>query len=180
MIRNLYIQGLYNMSEIIAINKIGILNYVLKDDMGQILDSSQGHPIPYLHGHGNLISGLEEELEGKKIGDKFHAVIPPEKGYGEFDKNKEFSVHKRDLDKSILEHLQVDAQFMINDEQGNPVPIFVVKKEGAYVHFTRNHPLAGKTLHFDIEIVGIRESNEEELKHGHPHGIDGTSGHHHH
>ena len=168
------------MSDTIAANKIGIFNYELKDENGEILDSSQGHPMPYLHGHGNVISGLEEQLEGKKIGDQFQAIVPPEKGYGEYDKNANFSVHRSELDKNILEDLQPGAQFMINDEQGHPVPIFVDKKEGAYVHFTRNHPLAGKTLYFDIEIVGIRDANEEELKHGHPHGIDGTSGHHHH
>ena len=168
------------MSDTIAKNKIGIFNYVLKDESGEILDSSQGYPMPYLHGHGNVILGLEEHLEGKKIGEQFQAVISPDKGYGEYDEKANFSVHREELDKDILEDLLPGVQFMINDEQGQPVPIFVVKKEGAYVHFTRNHPLAGKTLLFEIEIVGIRDANEEELKHGHPHGIDGTSGHHHH
>ena len=56
----------------------------------------------------------------------------------------------------------------------------MLSKVGAYVTFTSNHPLAGKTLTFDVEIVGVRPANPEELEHGHPHGIDGTAGHHHH
>ena len=168
------------MSDILTENKVGIFNYTLTNDDGEELDSSQGHPMPYLHGCGNIIPGLEEHMEGKKVGDHFEVSIPPEKGYGEYDEAANFSVHRSELDKDILEELQPGSQFFINNEQGQPVPIFVVRKEGAYVHFTHNHPLAGQTLHFSIDIVGIRDANEDELKHGHPHGIDGTSGHHHH
>jgi FKBP-type peptidyl-prolyl cis-trans isomerase SlyD len=167
------------MSDTITANKIGIFNYELTNDAGEIMDSSQGQPMPYLHGCGNIIPDLEEHMEGKTIGDKFQVVIPPEKGYGEYDEKANFSVHRSELDKNVLEDLKPGSQFFINDEQGKPVPIFVVKMEGAYVHFTQNHPLAGQTLHFDIEVVGIRDANEEEVKHGHPHGIDGTHGHHH-
>ena len=91
------------MSETITANKIGIFNYELKDENGEILYSSQGHPMPYLHGHDNVISGLEEQLEGKKIGDQLQAVVPPTKGYGEYDENANFSVHRSELDKNILE-----------------------------------------------------------------------------
>ena len=143
------------MSEAITAKKIGIFNYVLTNKDGEELDSSQGHPMPYLHGYGNIIPGLEEHMEGKGIGDTFKVNIPPEKAYGPYDEAANFSVHRSELDKNILDDLKPGAQFFINNEQGQPVPIFVVSKEGVYVHFTRNHPLAGQTLTFDIEIVDI-------------------------
>lgn len=166
------------MSLTIAENTIGIFHYTLTDETDTILDSSQGHqPMPYLHGHGNIIPGLESHMLGKTVGDSFQAVIPPAEAYGELDPEGEIKVHQRDLPKGYT--FEEGRQIWIRDENGDPSPLWMVAKVGAYFTFTNNHPLAGKTLTFDVEVVGVRPANEEELAHGHPHGIDGTAGHHH-
>jgi FKBP-type peptidyl-prolyl cis-trans isomerase SlyD len=167
------------MSQLIAENLVGIFHYNLTDEEGNILDSSDGQePMPYLHGHGNIIPGLEKHLLGKKAGDAFKAVIPPAEGYGELDPEGEMKVHQRDLPKDF--EYEEGRQIWVRDEEGNPSPLWMTANVGAYYTFTSNHPLAGKTLTFDVEVVGVREANEAELTHSHPHGIDGTSGHHHH
>ena len=167
------------MSLTIAEKTIGIFHYTLTDETGTVLDSSQGQaPMPYLHGGGNIIPGLEKHMEGKSVGDAFKAEIAPADAYGEFDPAGEVKVHQRDLPKGF--EFEAGRQIWTRDDAGNPEPLWMVSKVGAYFTFTSNHPLAGKTLTFDVEIVGVRPANPEELEHGHPHGIDGTAGHHHH
>ncbi len=168
------------MSDVIAKDLVGIFHYTLTNDEGETLDSSvDGAPMPYLHGHGNIVPGLEKQMEGKAVGDKFTADVPPADGYGEYDEDGFFQVHRNEFPKGEFENCEEGKSFFADDGEGNPTQIWVVKTEGAFAHFTTNHPLSGQTLHFDIEIVGIRAANEEEMAHGHPHGLDGTQGHHH-
>ena len=133
--------------------------------------------MPYLHGVGNIIPGLEKHLAGKSVGDKFKAEVPPDEAYGEYDSNGEIKIHQRDLPKGF--EFVEGRRIMTRDHNGEPEPLWMLSKLGAYFTFTCNHPLAGKTLFFDIEVVGVRPANKEELAHGHPLGIDGTAGHHH-
>lgn len=158
-------------------NKVVLIHYILKDNSGETLDSSEGHdPLAYIQGIGNLIIGLEEQLEGKAAGDKVKATIAPEKAYG---LRNDDNVHivplasfQADGDEQLVEGMQVRV------ETNDGVAIAdVVKIEGEDVTLDLNHPLAGETLHFDVEIVDVRDATHEELEHGHAHG---PGGHHHH
>lgn len=150
------------------------IHYTLKDDKGQVLDSSSGgEPLSYLHGAGNIIPGLEEALEGKTTGDKFKVTLPPEKGYGERDERLVQAIPKNQFQNA--DRLQPGMQFQINS-QGGPMILTVVEVKDNEVVVDGNSPLAGATLHFDVEITEVRKATEEELEHGHVHG---PGGHHH-
>jgi FKBP-type peptidyl-prolyl cis-trans isomerase SlyD len=168
---------LFIMSTITA-GSVGIFNYTLHNSEGELLDNGGGEPMAFLHGYGNVIPGLEKELEGKAVGDAFNVTIAPADAYGEFEEQEPLRVHQSNFGKDF-EQLFVGAPLHLENSEGEPVTVFVEKKEGAYAYLTKNHPLAGQTLVFDIELIGIRAALPVEIEHGHPHGIDGTSGHHH-
>ena len=164
------------MSSVID-GKVAIIHYTLTNDAGETLDSSQGgDPLAYLHGAGNIVAGLEEALSGKAIGDKLDVDVPPEKGYGALDETPPQAVPREAFPPEAP--VEAGMRFMAQSEEG-VVPVWVVKVDDDQVFLDANHPLAGETLHFAIEIVGIRDATEDERTHGHPHGLDGTSGHHH-
>jgi len=158
----------------IAQNTVVTLNYTLKNGDGILLDTSEGRELlVYLHGVGGLIPGLEKELDGREKGTKLKAVIPPTEAYG--DRNEELvQVVSKDGFQGV-EELQVGMQVQLDNDQ-NPEIASISKIEGNDVTLDMNHPLAGMTLHFDVDIVEIREADEEEIIHGHVHGPDG---HHH-
>lgn len=149
-------------------------HYTLKDDKGELIESTEGKdPMAYLHGHSNIIPGLENALEGKAVGDSFSVTVPPKDGYGE---------RQEDATQRIsLKHLQGARKwkpgmmaFVETDNGYRQVTVLKVGKFNADVD--TNHPLAGKTLVFDIQIADIREATAEERSHGHAHGV---GGHHH-
>ena len=153
-------------------NKVGIFNYTLTDENGEVLDQSDGQPMAYLHGAENIIPGLEAELAGKGVGDAFQVIVPPEGAYGEFREDGFLQVPVEHLPEDI--ELQPGLQLVAEDQDGNPTPIWFVTVDENNAVFTSNHPLAGRTLNFAIEIVGVRDALPIELEHGHPHGADGT------
>ena len=150
------------------------IHYTLKDDGGEIIDrSSPEEPLAYLHGNGNLVPGLERELEGKNAGDKLSVKVSPADGYGEYDKQLVQQVPRRSL--SGISNIKVGMQLQAQTPQG--VRVLTVKRIASdMVTVDGNHPLAGKALNFDVEIVEVRAATEEELSHGHVHG---AGGHHH-
>jgi FKBP-type peptidyl-prolyl cis-trans isomerase SlyD len=148
-------------------------NYTLKDDGGAVIDSSApGEPLAYLHGHGNLVPGLERELEGKHAGDKLTVKVTPADGYGERNKDLIQKVPRRSLKgiKQIAVGMRLNAQ-----TQEGPRAVTVTAVTGDMVTIDGNHPLAGQNLNFDIDLVEVRDATEEELAHGHVHG---PGGHH--
>lgn len=148
-------------------------HYALKDDAGAVIDSSQsGEPLAYLHGHGNLVVGLERKLEGKNSGDRLSVKVPPGEGYGEYSKSLVQKVPRRSL-KGIA-RITVGMRLHTQTEQG-PRAVTVTHVAGDMVTIDANHPLAGKNLNFEIEINDVRAATEEELAHGHVHG---PGGHH--
>ena len=166
------------MSETISAGKIGIFHYTLHNSDGELLDSSrEGQPMPYLHGHSNIVPGLESALEGKAVGDTVKAEVPPAEAYGEYDENGFIQVHREEFPSGQFDEVELGMTFQASDGDGNPVQLWVISKEGPYAHFTTNHPLAGQTLHFEVEIMGIRDATDEELAQSHPHGIDGERTH---
>ncbi|MCB9672520.1 MAG: peptidylprolyl isomerase [Alphaproteobacteria bacterium] len=160
----------------IADGHVVTFHYTLTDDAGQVLDSSRGgEPLPYLHGAGNIVPGLESQMAGKAVGAKFKADVAPADGYGEHDGNDPQPVPKGEFPPDIP--LQAGVQLMAQTPDGHAMPIWIADVDDQHVFIDMNHPLAGQTLHFDIEITAIRAATDEEKAHGHPHGPDG---HHHH
>ncbi len=148
-------------------NTVVTIDYTLKDDNGNVIDSSEGRgPLKYLHGNGNLILGLERQLEGKEKGESLHIKVLPEEGYGEIDLGLIQEVPKNLFEDS--EQLEVGMQFQAQTENGTYIlTIKEVKPDSVIVD--GNHPLAGKNLNFDIEIIDVREATQEEIAHGHAH-----------
>ena len=159
----------------IAADAVVTIHYKLTLDDGSIADSSfDGDPLTYLHGHGNLVPGLERQLADKKVGDKFEAVVPPAEGYGEYDPQAEHTYPRTAFPKDA--ELHVGMGFHTQDKQGNTIPLFIRELKKDQVVVTTNHPLAGQRLNFSIEVVKLRKATHEELEHGHVHG---PGGHHH-
>lgn len=164
------------MTNTVQDNKVVLFKYTLRNSEGAELDTSGDESMPYLHGASNIVPGLEEAMSGKKVGESFNVVIPPENGYG---MRQEDAVHEapRDAFPDDIE-VKPGMQFALEGPDGSAVPIFITQVSDQTVQFDTNHPLAGQQLHFDIEITGVREPTSEELDHGHPHGPEGQSAHH--
>ena len=155
----------------IAEHSVAAFHYTLTDDDGQVIDTSAGHePLTYLHGSGQIVPGLEKQMDGRLAGDKFTAVVVPEEGYGVRHDELEQEVPRAAF--AGVADIQPGMQFQGHGPQGD-INVTVSKVEGERVFIDGNHPLAGKTLHFAIEIIDVRAANEEELAHGHVHGTGG-------
>lgn len=160
------------MADIIADGKVVSIHYTLTNDAGDTLDTSDGRPpMAYLHGSGNIVPGLEEGLTGHAAGDKLAVDVPPEKGYGLHNGEEPQGVKRTEFPKDM--ELHEGMPIRAEDGEGNTVVLWIVKAEGAWVHLDINHPLAGETLHFAIEIAEVRDASAEELSHGHVHGPGG-------
>jgi FKBP-type peptidyl-prolyl cis-trans isomerase SlyD len=155
----------------IAEKKAVTIKYTLRDEEGAVLDSTDGRdPMTYLHGAGNLVPGVEEALEGKSPGDEIKVIVPPEKGYGLREEDNVRNVPVRKLPGKI----KPGSAVQLNTNHGTIVAV-VKAIQGDYATVDLNHPLAGKTLRFELEVVDVRDATEEELSHGHVHG---PGGHH--
>ncbi|MEZ5962718.1 MAG: peptidylprolyl isomerase [Planctomycetota bacterium] len=160
----------------IAKDAVVAIHYTLTLDSGDEVDSSKGgDPLLYLHGHGNIVPGLEAQLVTRRVGDRMMVSVPAADGYGEREGDATQRVPRNAFPKGA--DLQPGMQFGVQDEAGNVRPVWIAAVEGDEVELDMNHPLAGETLHFEVEVVSIRAATKEELHHGHPHG---PGGHHHH
>jgi FKBP-type peptidyl-prolyl cis-trans isomerase SlyD len=155
-------------------NRVVTLNYTLRDEQGTIIDASSGRaPLSYLHGKGNIIPGLEQALSGKAAGDKLDVTVAPEQGYGPRDERLVQIVPRTKFGE--VEGLAPGVQVRVGGPQGARI-VSVVRVDRDFVTIDGNHPLAGRTLHFSVEIAEVRKASHEEVAHGHVHGPDG---HHH-
>lgn len=158
----------------IAHDSVALIDYTLTNDAGEVIDSSNGgEPLAYLHGHQNIIPGLEKALLGKTVGDSLKVSIAPAEGYGEVNPSLVENVPSN-LFQGV-EQIEVGMQFHAQTGGGMQV-ITVTAVEGDTVTVDGNHPLAGQTLHFDVTVKEVRVASQEELDHGHVHG---AGGHHH-
>jgi FKBP-type peptidyl-prolyl cis-trans isomerase SlyD len=156
----------------ITTNAVATIEYTLKNDEGEVIDTSSGRdPLAYVHGVGALVPGLEAELEGKKAGDSLSVRIPPEKGYGERHAAMIQEVPRQQLPADP--EPQIGMQFQARNEGGQTLILTVVAVEEETVKLDGNHPLAGVPLNFDVQVVEVREATSEELEHGHVHGPGG-------
>lgn len=158
----------------IAQNSVVAMHYKLTDDAGETIDSSEGRdPLHYLHGAGNIVPGLEKEMSGKKVGDKFEVKVSPEEGYGV---RRDEMIQK--IPKTAFKadgELEIGMRFQAQTPNGAQI-FEITKVEGEEVTVDGNHPLAGQNLNFAIEVAEVREATKEEIEHGHVHG---PGGHHH-
>ena len=158
----------------IAQDSVALIDYTLTNDAGEVIDSSNGgEPLAYLHGHQNIIPGLEKALLGKTVGDSLKVSIAPAEGYGEVNPSLVENVPSN-LFQGV-DQIEVGMQFHAQTGGGMQV-ITVTAVEGDTVTVDGNHPLAGQTLHFDVTVKEVRAASQEELDHGHVHG---AGGHHH-
>lgn len=158
----------------IADKNVVLMEYTVKDDQGNTIDTSVGsEPLAFIVGFGNIIPGLEKEFIGKNKGDSFKATISPEDGYGEYDDGLVEAVPRSQF--GGVKGLEVGMQLQAQTDDGLEV-VTVTKITDTEVTVDANHPLAGKTLHFDVKVVDVRAATAEELEHRHVHGV---GGHHH-
>ncbi|MGZ8216082.1 FKBP-type peptidyl-prolyl cis-trans isomerase [Methylomagnum sp.] len=158
----------------IADDKVVQIHYTLTNDEGETLDSSRDQePLAYLHGFGNIIPGLENALAGRVVGDKFQVTIPPEEAYGLRDDDMVQAAPKSAF-QGVPEVLP-GMQFHAESPEGIQL-VTVIDVDGDNVILDGNHPMAGMTLNFDVEVTEVRDATAEELDHGHVHG---SHGHHH-
>jgi FKBP-type peptidyl-prolyl cis-trans isomerase SlyD len=158
----------------IAKDTVAVFHYKLSEVGGNFSeDSRSDEPVAYLHGHGNILPGLEAVLLDKTADEQVSITLPPEQAYG---------IIKAELKQRMsIKHLKFNGKLKAGDiawvetEEG-PRQVTVIKPGKFMAEVDTNHPLAGKTLTFDIEVINVREATEEEIAHGHAHG-DG--GHHH-
>lgn len=156
----------------IADRRVASFHYTLTDDAGQVIDSSSGRdPLSYLHGAGNIVAGLEKALAGKQSGDKLKVDVAPEEGYGVRHDGLVQQVPREAFQG--IDNVQPGMQFQAQTGNG-PLLVTVTEVGEATITVDGNHPLAGKTLHFDVEVTDVREATNDEQQHGHAHGADGA------
>src|SRR5262245_34113827 len=155
-------------------NRVVTLHYTLRDHQGAVIDTSSGRaPLSYLHGKGNIIPGLEKALAGKSAGDKLDVTVEPEQAYGPRDERLVQILPRRRFEQGA--GVQAGMQLRVTTPRGARI-VTVVKVERDFVTVDGNHPLAGRTLHFAVEVAEVRRATHEEVAHGHVHG---PGGHHH-
>lgn len=144
------------------------IDYTLKGNDGEVIDTSEGRePLAYLHGHGNIIPGLEKALEGKSEGEELQVKVEPEEGYGP---------HRQELVQQVsmeafagIDEVEPGMKFNAESAQG-PLVVKVTKVEGDQVTIDANHDLAGQELNFDVTVRDVREASSEELEQGQTEG----------
>jgi len=151
-------------------NTVVQFSYELTDQDGTLLETSKGEAIAYLHGQNNMLAGVEAALEGKVVGDEVKATLTPDQSYGERQENA--------IQRVPVKHLQGAKKWLpgmigqINTDNGAR-QVTVVKAGKFMITVDTNHPFAGKTLNFDMKVVGVRPATEEEIAHKHAHGAGG-------
>ncbi len=145
------------------------IDYRLHLGDGNVIDASDpGDPLTYLHGEGQIVPGLEQALEGMDVGDSKKVVVAPEHGYGEHDAHGVQEVPRAAFPAGF--EPKVGMELTAEGPTGEPVPFSIREVRPEAVVIDLNHPLAGKTLHFDVTVREVREATPDEVAHGHAHG----------
>lgn len=154
-------------------NKVVSFHYNVSDGSGEQIDSSRerGEPLTVLIGHGNIIPGLEQALMGREAGERFEVSVAPAEAYGERRANFVQRVPKKYFQDA--EHLRPGMSTVLQTKEGGPRMVVVLKVGSSVIDVDLNHPLAGKTLAFDVELTQVRDASAEEIAHRHAHGAGG-------
>lgn len=136
------------------------IHYTLRDRDGKLLDSTRanGVPLQYLHGSGDMLPGLEEELEGKSVGDKLEIRLPPQRAFGLVDPSLQ-----QTLPIELFEGTELRVGTVLNSGSDNYQIRTVTGIHGDLVTLDANHPMAGKILYFDVEVIAVRRATMEEI-----------------
>lgn len=155
----------------ITANKVATITYILKDNDGTLIDQADKEsPFAFILGNGSIIPGLETALEGKSAGDKINVIIEPTDAYGDRSDDM-IQIMSKDMFEGVDE-VTPGMQFHAQTNEGMSV-VTVTGVEDDKVTIDGNHPLAGVTLNFDVDVLEVRDPTEEELDHGHVHGPGG-------
>lgn len=157
----------------IADGQVVTIHYTLTLESGEEVDSSRGRdPLLYLHGNQGIVPGLERELTGCSVGETIEVEVTPEEGYGP---RVPEAVQQVPIDE-MPDGVEAGMQLQAETSTGQTMIVHVTEVKEDAVTIDLNHPLAGKTLNFAVEVMDMRAATPEELEHGHPHG----PGDHHH
>jgi FKBP-type peptidyl-prolyl cis-trans isomerases 2 len=157
-------------------NKVVTMNFTLTDDQGNVLDTTDnGGPFSYMTGSNMILPKLEEAVSGMIIGTKKNIKLDAVDAYGNYNEQIVQVVGKENFPEDF--ELEVGMSYMASSPDGAQMPFVITEVRDEDVTIDFNHPLAGKNLNFDIELLDVRDATAEELSHGHVHGPDG---HHHH
>lgn len=159
---------------LIAPDTVVTFDYTLSNPEGDVLDASDDGPMVYLHGHGNIVPGLERALLGRAVGDALKVEVAPKEGYGEPSGRGTIRVGRDEVPPDMP--IEEGVGFAAMTPDGDQVTLWVVGFDDDGIEMSLDHPLAGVTLHFDVTVREVRAATAEELDHGHAH--DGH-GHHH-
>lgn len=157
----------------VANNTVVSIDYELSDANGELVESTKDEgPLTYLHGSNCIIPGLESALADKKVGDELEISIPPDDAYGEFDPGLRQEVPKDQF--AEIGEIEVGMQLQVPSDDGESYLVITITEIGEdMVTVDGNHPMAGETLNFKIQVKDIREATPQEIEHGHAHGTDG-------
>jgi FKBP-type peptidyl-prolyl cis-trans isomerase SlyD len=159
--------------QIVADDIVVTMEYTVQVD-GEVVDSSEDHePIEFLQGHSQVISGLEKQIYGMAVGDSKSFVVAPREGYGERDEDAIADIPRSEFPNDIP--LEPGVELQMEDEDGDVMNAVIISAGEKTIRLDFNHPLAGKELHFSVQVIGLRQATAEELEHGHAH----SEGHHH-
>jgi len=158
----------------VADDLVVTIDYKLTVD-GEVVDSSEEEgPLDYLHGYDNIIPGLEKELAGMRVGESKKVSVAPEDGYGMIDPEAVIELSREEFPEDVP--LEIGIELEITDHDGDMMFATIIEVGDDSVKLDTNHPLAGKTLQFDVTVKSLRKATPEEIEHGHAHY---GNGHHH-
>ncbi len=159
----------------LELNKVISFNYVLKDEEGTVLDTTENKaPLTFLSGSNQILPKLEEAFDGMIIGGKKNVKIDAANAYGEYDGKAIQNLKKEQFPPEAK--LETGMRYVANSPEGGQIPFVITEVKENDITADFNHPLAGKNLEFDVELVDVRDATAEEMQHGHVHG---PGGHHH-